>query len=257
MGNQFIQTQDIKFINNDKSKFRVFPADEINSNKFGYWNIESIGGYRAVKLRNYQDLMDIGGFRRPEILNMLNVKYLITRKKVKNASFKQVSGINNLYENLDVFPRAWFVSNVKNVDDQETSLSKVMDISFRPKNTAVIVNYDGPELSSFSNGNIKINSYLPNLISLQAETEGGALLVLSEVFYKPGWKCRVDDQFVSIYQTNHILRSVYIPDGSHKVEFYYDSSDWKMAKIISRFSFFSSILFLGLIIYRENKIKIS
>ena len=257
MGNQFIQTQDVKFINNDKSKFRVFPADEINSNKFGYWNIESIGGYRAVKLRNYQDLMDIGGFRRPEILNMLNVKYLITRKKVKNTSFKQVSGINNLYENLDVLPRAWFVSKIKNVNDQETSLSKVMDISFRPKDTAVIVNYDGPEIGTSSDGNIKIISYSPNLISLQAETEGGALLVLSEIFYEPGWKCKVDDQLVPIYQTNHILRSVYIPDGSHKVEFYYDSSDWKMAKVVSRFTFFSSILFLGLILYRENKNKIS
>ena len=140
MVNQFIQTQDIKFINNDKSKFRVFPADEINSNMFGYWNIESIGGYRAVKLRNYQDLMDIGGFRRPEVLNMLIVKYLITRKKVKNTSFKQVSGINYLYENLDVLPRAWFVNNLKNVTDQEQSLSTVMDISFKPKNTAVVVN---------------------------------------------------------------------------------------------------------------------
>ena len=257
MGNQFIQTQDVKFINNDKSKFRVFPADEINSNKFGYWNIESIGGYRAVKLRNYQDLMDIGGFRRPEILNMLNVKYLITRKKVKNTSFKQVSGINNLYENLDVLPRAWFVSKIKNVNYQETSLSKVMDISFRPKDTAVIVNYDGPEIGTSSDSNIKIISYSPNLISLEAETEGGALLVLSEIFYEPGWKCKVDDQLVPIYQTNHILRSVYIPDGSHKVEFYYDSSDWKMAKVVSRFTFFSSILFLGLILYRENKNKIS
>ena len=256
MGNQFIQTQDINFIKNDKSRFRIFPADEINSNKFGYWNIESIGGYRAVKLRNYQDLMDIGGFRRPEVLNMLNVKYLITRKKVKNTSFKQVPGINNLYENLDVFPRAWFVSNIKNVKNQELSLSKVMDISFRPKDTAVIVNYDGPEISSSSDGNIKINSHSPNLISLQVEIEGGALLVLSEIFYKPGWKCRVDDQLVPIYQTNHILRSAFIPDGSHKVEFYYDSSDWEMAKVISRFSFFSSILFLGLILYRENKIKI-
>ena len=256
MGNQFIQTQDVKYIKNDNSKFRIFPADEINSNKFGYWNIESIGGYRAVKLRNYQDLMDVGGFRRPEILNMLNVKYLITRKKVKNTSFKQVSGINNLYENLDVLPRAWFVSKIKNVNDQEQSLSKVMDISFNPKNTAIIVKYDGPELSSSSDGIIKIKSFSPNRISLKAETKGGELLVLSEVFYQPGWKCTVDDKLVPIYQTNHILRSVYVPGGSHKVEFYYDSSDWKMAKVFSRFTFFSSILFLGLILYRENKNKI-
>ena len=257
MRNQFIQTQDIKYIKNDNSKFRIFPADEINSNKFGYWNIESIGGYRAVKLRNYQDLMDIGGFRRPEVLNMLNVKYLITRKKVKNASFKQVSGINNLYENLDVLPRAWFVSNIKNVNNQELSLSKVMNISFKPKKTAVVVNYDGPELSSSSDGIIKIKSFSPNLISLQVETKDGALLVLSEIFYKPGWKCRVDDKLVPIYQTNHILRSVYIPDGNHNVEFYYDSSDWKMAKFVSRFTFFSSILFLGLLLFRKNKIEVS
>ena len=70
MNYQFSQTQDIKFMKNDSSQFRIYPADEINSNKFGYWNIESIGGYRAVKLRNYQDLMDVGGFRRPEVLNL-------------------------------------------------------------------------------------------------------------------------------------------------------------------------------------------
>ena len=37
--------------------FRIFPADEIRSNKYSYWNIESIGGYRPIKLRNYEDLM--------------------------------------------------------------------------------------------------------------------------------------------------------------------------------------------------------
>ena len=145
---------------------------------------------------------------------------------------------------------------IKNVNDQETSLSKVMDISFKPKKTAVVVDYDGPELSSFSDGVVKINSFSPNRISLQAETKGGALLVLSEIFYKPGWKCKIDDQLVPIYQTNHILRSVYIPDGSHKVEYYYDSSDWKMAKVVSRFTFFCSIFLLSLMLYRERKHKI-
>ena len=257
MNYQFSQTQDIKFMKNDSSQFRIFPADEINSNKFGYWNIESIGGYRAVKLRNYQDLMDIGGFRRPEVLNMLNVKYLLTRKRVKSSSFKQVSGITNLYENLDFLPRAWFVGNLKNVDDQESSLAKVMDISFRPKDTAVIINYDGPKLSGVSDGKINIKSNLPNQISLQCETNGGALLVLSEIFYQPGWKCKIDGKLTPIYQTNHILRSVYVPDGNHDIEFYFDSSKWKMAKVISRFSFFSMLIFLGLILFRGNKIKIS
>ena len=257
MGNQFKETQEILFMKKDSSQFRIFPADEMNSNKFGYWNIESIGGYRAVKLRNYQDLMDVGGFRRPEVLNMLNVKYLLTRKRVKNTSFKQVSGITNLYENLNFLPRAWFVGNLKNVDDQEASLSQVMDISFRPKDTAVIINYDGPQLSGLSDGEIKVKSYFPNKISLQCETNGGALLVLSEIFYQPGWKCNVGGKSAPIYQTNHILRSVYVPHGSHDVEFYFDSSKWKMAKVISRFSFFSILIFLGLILFRENKIKIS
>ena len=98
---------------------------------------------------------------------------------------------------------------------------------------------------------------MPNQISLQCETNGGALLVLSEIFYQPGWKCKIDGKLTPIYQTNHILRSVYVPDGNHDIEFYFDSSKWKMAKVISRFSFFSMLIFLGLILFRGNKIKIS
>ena len=256
MENQFYETKDILFMKNDTSRFRIYPVDEFNSNKFGYWNIESIGGYRAVKLRHYQDLMDKSNFRKPELLNMLNVKYLITRKKVKSSSFKQVPGITNLYENLDMLPRAWFVSNITNVNDQESSLSKVMDISFRPKKTAVIVNYNGPELSSSLDGSIDSISYSTNNIKLNCQTNGGALLVLSEIFYQPGWKCKIDGVITPIYQTNHILRSVYVPDGSHNIEFYYDSTNWKIARIISRSSFFILLIFLGVILFRENKIKL-
>ena len=186
MADQFQNTPEILFMKKDSSQFRIFPADDIGSNRYGYWNIESIGGYRAVKLRNYQDLMDVGGFRRPQVLNMLNVKYLITRKRVRNTSFKQLSKIKNLYENLDVLPRAWFVGSLQSVNDQKSSLSKVMDISFRPKDTAVIINYDGPQLSGTSNGKVEISSFSPNNITIQCNTNSGALLVLSEIYYKPG-----------------------------------------------------------------------
>ena len=40
----------IDLILDDDSNFRIFPADDLGSNIYGYWGIQSIGGYRAVKL---------------------------------------------------------------------------------------------------------------------------------------------------------------------------------------------------------------
>ena len=102
-------------IKEDDSHFRVFPADELRSNKYSYWNIESIGGYRPIKLRNYEDLMNARGFSKPQILNMLNVKYVITKKKINNPNFVKVNDLDGLYKNINVLPKAWLVGKLKNV----------------------------------------------------------------------------------------------------------------------------------------------
>ncbi len=253
MKNLFVQTQDIKYLIADTSAYRVFPADEIDANKYGYWNIQSIGGYHAVKLRHYQDLMDVGGFRRPVILNMLNVKYIITNKKIENKAFKKIVGINNLYENLDVLPRSWVVGAINSVKSQKSSLLSIMDMSFNPKKTATVLNYNGPDLIDSKGGNSKIIKTSPNEIIINCKTTGGGLLVLSEVYYGPGWKCKIDGVLSDIYQTNHILRSVFVPDGEHEVIFYYDDSEWVLAKIVSRTSFFSAVLIICFLFYKDRK----
>ena len=253
MKNLFIQTQDIKYLNADSSAYRIFPADEIGATKYGYWNIQSIGGYHAIKLRHYQDLMDIGGFRRQAILNMLNVKYIITNKRIESKAFKKIEGNNNLYENLDVLPRSWVVGGIKSVKSQKSSLLSIMDMSFRPNETATVLDYDGPDLIDYKGGNSKIIKTSPNEIIINCKTNGGGLLVLSEIYYSPGWKCKVDGIPSDIYQTNHILRSVFVPDGEHEVIFYYDDSNWMVAKIVSRTSFFSTILILCFLFYRDRK----
>ena len=253
MKNLFIQTQDIKYLNADSSLHRIYPADEIGATKYGYWNIQSIGGYHAVKLRHYQDLMDVGGFRRPAILNMLNVKYIVTNKRIENKAFKKIEGNNNLYENLDVLPRSWVVGGINSVKSQKSSLSSIMDMSFRPNETATVLDYDGPDLINYKGGNSKIIKTSPNEIIINCKTIGGGLLVLSEVYYSPGWKCKIDGMPSDIYQTNHILRSVFVPDGEHEVIFYYDDSNWMVAKIISRTSFFSALLVVCFLFYRDRK----
>jgi len=253
MKNQFIQTQNIKYLNADTSAYRIFPADEIEATKYGYWNIQSIGGYHAVKLRHYQDLMDVGGFRRPVILNMLNVKYIITNKKIENKAFKKIEGNNNLYENLDVLPRSWFVGDINSVKSQKSSLLSIMDMSFRPNETATVLDYDGPDLIDYKGGNSKLIKTSPNKIIINCNTIGGGLLVLSEVYYDPGWKCKIDGKNSKIYQTNHVIRSVYVPDGEHEVVFYYDNSNWQAARFTSRVSFFLATFLCLFLFYKERR----
>ena len=74
--------------------------------------------------------MDVGGFKRPTILNMLNVKYLLTKKAVKNPAFTKITNLEGIYQNLDYLPRAWFVNKIDNVKDQKASLNKLMMILF-------------------------------------------------------------------------------------------------------------------------------
>ena len=68
--------------------------------------------------------MDVGGFKRPTILNMLNVKYLLTKKAVKNPAFTKITGLEGIYQNLDYLPRAWFVNKIDNVKDQKAGYKR-------------------------------------------------------------------------------------------------------------------------------------
>ena len=184
---------------------------------------------------------------------MLNVKYLLTNKTVKNSVYKKVDNVNGIYENLDVLPKAWFVGSVENVPDQKSSLSKLMDMSFRPETKAIIVNYGGPSLEGEINAEVNEVDIKPNQIKIDCKTIGGGLLVLSEIYYSPGWECEIDGIPADIYQTNHILRSVFVPDGEHEVIFYYDDSNWIIAKIVSRTSFFSAILIVCFLFFIDRK----
>ena len=78
-------------------------------------------------------------------------------------------------------------------------------------------------------------------------------MVLSEIYYAPGWKAYVNGVSVPIYQANHILRSIEIPSGKSEVVFEYDVRTWRTARIISRTSFIGILLFFGLLFYKDNK----
>ena len=255
MNKIFVHTPVTRYLANQKGSFRVFPADDFNSNKYGYWGIQSIGGYRAVKLRNYQDLMDAGGFSNPQILNMLNVKYILTNKKIKNPNFAPVEKYKGIFENLKVLPKAWFVGNIKNTKSQRESLDLLISSTPNLTNSAIVVDYNGGIIFKPKNDFIEINSLESNGIYIKTSNDSSSLLVLSEIYYEPNWECYIDDERVDIFQTNHVLRSVYVPSGKHNIKFIYNDNNWKIARLISRSTFYLSILIMLIFYLHKNFIN--
>ncbi|NQT97689.1 MAG: YfhO family protein [Candidatus Marinimicrobia bacterium] len=254
MEQQFQANAITDFLTADKDLFRIFPVDDLNTNWYGYFGLASIGGYRPVKLRTYQDLMDAGGLNNVSILNMLNVKYLITSKNIPHPSMKLVlPGARKVYENTSVLPKAWMVNRIINADSQKESLEKVFSKDFAPDTEAIVNNYDAEEISSTGGGDVIIEAYTENEIVLSVDANASGLLVLSENYYAPGWRASVDGQATKLYQTNHVLRSVVVPAGKHAVKFWYDNYKWQLVRIISRLSLLMTLIMLGWI-YRSRLI---
>ena len=252
MDMMFQKSKAIEYVKEDPDHFRIFPADKLGSNQYSYWNIESIGGYRPIKLRNYQDLMDAKGFNKPQIMDMLNVKYVLTSRKINNPDFVSIKGVPGLYENKNVLPKAWIVGDVKAVNSQRESLMETLLSGFDPSKTAILYNYSGDRSTKDVSGQVSVRSRTENKIELISISDTGGLLVLSEIYYKPGWKATVNGSETPIYQTNHILRSVEVPPGEIEVIFEYDTNPWERTRILSRVSFLSVILFLGLSFWRNK-----
>ena len=255
MDNIFQKNSIINHLVADTSNFRIFPADDISSNKYSYWNIESIGGYRPIKLRLYQDLMDAGGFNRSHILDMLNVKYVVTNKKINNPDFIPLKGLEGIYENKKVLPKAWIVGNIKSVKTQKESLMETLLRGFDPSDAAVVLGSVKIDIPMDANGKANIKNKKENKIEIHCKSKTGGLLVLSEIYYEPGWKAFVNGKETKIYQTNHILRSVQIPPGNSEVVFKYDSLKWEKTRILSRVSLLIVLGLIGFLVFKEDRYK--
>ena len=255
MDNIFQKNSIINHLVADTSNFRIFPADDISSNKYSYWNIESIGGYRPIKLRLYQDLVDAGGFNRSHILDMLNVKYVVTNKKINNPDFIPLKGLEGIYENKKVLPKAWIVGNIKSVKTQKESLMETLLRGFDPSDAAVVLGSVKIDIPMDANGKANIKNKKENKIEIHCKSKTGGLLVLSEIYYEPGWKAFVNGKETKIYQTNHILRSVQIPPGNSEVVFKYDSLKWEKTRILSRVSLLIVLGLIGFLVFKEDKYK--
>jgi hypothetical protein len=131
------------------------------------------------------------------------------------------SGDVKIYENLDVFPRAFLVNQWFEQPDVETSIEFMADPHFDPAESAVVVDLaDGSTLND-TGWNAEVTDYEQEWVRLSVSSEGGGLLVLTDAYY-PGWQAAIDGEPSKIYQTDGYFRGVMVPPGQHIVEFRYN-----------------------------------
>ncbi|MET3047232.1 YfhO family protein [Flavobacterium covae] len=227
----------------DKSHYRVFEVSQnvMSDPRASYFH-KSIGGYHAAKPRRMQELFDYQIAKNNiEVLNMLNVKYLI-QKNEKGEQFP----IRNQQANGN----AWFVKSikfVKSADEEMKSLSNFNSRSVAILNTVSEKSQQLKETKTISNENAKITlqSYKSNDLKYESINPKNGFAVFSEIYYGKGWNAYIDGKLVDHYRVDYILRGLPIPAGKHSIEFKFEPQVVKIGSIIALISF---ILMIGLII---------
>nr|WP_103912158.1 YfhO family protein [Halpernia humi] len=232
----------------DKTHYRIFnnilgTFSETNTSYFK----SSIGGYHAVKLRRYDDLINayfstLDSIKTPKILNLLDAKYLVLGTPEKPQAVPNPESNGN----------AWFVSNLKFVKTPNEELNSLGEID--SKKTAVISDsdknyFDGKNLAKDSTAIINLTKYQPNSLEYKTQSKTPQLAVFSEIYYPEGWKMFIDDVEVPYIKADYLLRAVYVPAGNHTVQMVFEPKVIATGKIISLISLLIFLILSGLGIY--------
>ena len=259
-----------RIIKRDTSLYRVLPPirGAATDSRWTY-HYQSIGGLSAAKLQVIQDIFSnsivvnaLSDFPlNLNVISMLNGKYIVSNRRFLNPDLQFMGNIPqnniNLYMNNSVLPRAFFVDSVMVIEDGAERLKFMNSPIFFPKKIALLEEPLSEIIYKPDSSSAKISLFEPNKLIVDVYTDKTALLVLSEVYYPKGWKATLENgEGLKINKTNHILRSMVIPEGKHTITLEFKPSTYYAGIRISWVGL--SIVYIGLLIllYRTYGEKI-
>lgn len=245
----FQETQADSQILKDTSVYRVFDLQGQLQGRSSYFH-KTIGGYSAVRPRRMQQLYDYQIAKNNlEILNMLNVKYVIQVDKDGN----QIPAVNP-----DANGNAWFVGAVKLVNKPDDVMKALNTLDTKKVAVFNVHEHEGKFPNARlkkpwdTTGTIKVVEYKPNYIKYKSENNGDGLAVFSEMYYKNGWNAYIDGKLTDHFPVDYVLRAMEIPAGKHTIEFKFEPQIIKTGGTITLISSIGMLLLLAGGIYFEK-----
>lgn len=200
---------DTEIMQDKDLSYRVADFDNFGSPRRSYYH-KMIGGYHAAKLSRYNDLITRGLISSPQILDMLNTRYVILNGKVSRNPYALGNG--------------WFVGDIRYVDGADAEFAALQELD--PASAAVadksFKNILGHSGAVSPGDTVRLTAYTPNRLSYDVTSATGGLAVFSEVYFPWGWKATIDGKPAQLGRVNYLLRAMQIPAGTHKVEMVFD-----------------------------------
>jgi len=213
------------------------------------YRIQSIGNRpcpSVLILRRYDEFMATM-LQNTRLLNLAGVKYILTAREEPeewwlNTVRKVYSeeGLN-IYENLDVMPRAFLVHQAEVPGSEEAILARLIDWDFDLSSSILLEDETAlARLESMAGGaspatgrdEVKIVEYEANRVLIETTSNQAGFLFLTDAYY-PGWRVRLDGQEETVYQADYLFRAVLVPPGQHILEFTFDPVAFKIGLTVA------------------------
>ncbi len=202
-----IQPWEEEILQDNSLDYRVLnlTANTFNDSRTSY-RLKSIGGYSAVKLRRYQDLIDQHISQMNwNVLNMLNTKYIVTQRGV--------------IPNPDAMGNAWFVENVQFVPTPDDESAALNTLNLRKTAVADEIFQDVLTCSGMPDegDRIELTKYTPDQLDYSYQLANERVAVFSEIYYPQGWHLYCDGKEIPLGRVNYTLRAAVLPAGEHSL----------------------------------------
>jgi hypothetical protein len=238
--------------------FRVFGLnDPWQSTDVSYFH-HSIGGYHAVKLRRYQELIEHRlNKEHQNIANTFQTARTVQDFEPVLAASPTLNMLNARYIIFDpaqpplpnpyAFGNCWFVNQLGFVENADAEIEALEGLN--PLEVAVVDKRFASDLEDFvpqpdSTATIALESYRPNRLTYKSRATAEQVAVFSEIYYNPGWKVKIDGKEASHFRADWILRAMRVPAGEHTIVFEFLPDRYIAAAYVSSFSSFLILLLL-------------
>ncbi len=281
----------VEFLRQDPSSFRltsfVGPGEKtFIANAGMLYGLYDIRGYDSIFPKQYADYMalieeqdellynriaplsEYDSLDSP-LLDLLNVKYVLTTRHIPNPHYKLVYDQEiRVYLNQDYLPRAFVVPQARVVPPEQLA-EALEDEGFDPRQYVILEQQaargkqqatDGGQWAASDQQQVEIVEYTINEVIVEAEMPGSGWLILADTYF-PGWKAyrQTPDQEteLELYRADGNFRAVHLPAGRQRVRFQYTPMSFKVGLYVSFMAGVVSALLVAYwlwgLFYRESE----